>query len=131
MHEVRQENYMVEPDKINDKLDILASTGQRLDSDAEENIQKLQVLAVGERSGRLLAEIGYPDGTVVLFYRSMSGTSGKTQGAWYPIAGFLSERFGRLPEGWFLKNDGVFTRYGSNVFLATAEYLGQNEGEIF
>lgn len=131
MHTINQDNYLVHPNDIGSKLRMLEITGQRLDANADENIHGMQVLAIGERAGRLLAEIGYPDGTVILFYRSKSGTSGKIQGTWYPIGGFMDREAWPYPNGWFIKDKGVHNRYGSNVFLATAQYLSRKEEEIF
>lgn len=131
MNTVKQDNYMVNFNDIHSKLSQIKQVGKRLDGDSSNNISKLQVLAIGERSGRALAEIGYPDGTVVLFYLSLSGTSGKDQGMWYPISGFLNKTdkdLTRMPHGWFIKDHGVLDRYGSKTFQGTADYLSANMG---
>ena len=83
-------NYEFSPTKIWEKINKLKSIGSSLDSNSSDNITNLQVLSTGERAGRLLAEVGYPDGTVVLFYKSMKGTSGKEKGGWFPIPGFIN-----------------------------------------
>ena len=122
-HTTKDSNYDFPPIEIYQKLEDLKSTGARLDSNFSENIAGLQVLSTGERSGRALAEIGYPDGTVVLFYSSMKGTGSKTQGDWYPIAGFASESAPvlRIPKGWFIKTHGVDNRYGIKTFQGCAD----------
>jgi len=131
-HTTNDKNYDFPPIEIYKKLDELKSTGAKLDSNFSENIAGLQVLSTGERSGRALAEIGYPDGTVVLFYSSMKGTGSKTQGDWYPIAGFASESAPalRVPKGWFIKTHGVDNRYGIKTFQGTADYLKANEDNL-
>jgi hypothetical protein len=114
-------NYMFDHSSVPSLLDQLVSIGNNLDRNVSNNLSKLQVLSTGERSGRALAEIGYPDGTVVLFYKSMSGTSGKSQGKWYPIPGFSKFR------GWFIKDTRIKQMYGSRVFQGTSDYLSANE----
>lgn len=125
----QKSNYESHPTKIWEKLDELKSIGQKLDSNSSENIANLQVLSTGENAGRALAEIGYPDGTVVLFYKSSKGTSGKNAGEWYPIPGFINKAAPGLglPNGWLIKTSGVKQRYGSKTFQGTADYLSANE----
>jgi len=129
-HTTNDKNYDFPPIKIYDKLAELKSTGAKLDNNYSDNIAGLQVLSTGERSGRALAEVGYPDGTVVLFYSSMKGTGSKTQGDWYPIPGFAAEASMRVPKGWFIKEHGIDNRYGIKTFQGTADYLAANEGGI-
>jgi hypothetical protein len=131
MYTTADKNYETTPEKIYDKLGEIKRKGRKLDNNYQENMNEMQVLSVGERSGRLLAEVGYPDGTVVLYYKSSKGTSGKRQGAWYPIAGFISDKFARFKKGWFIKDEGVHNRYGSSVFNETCEYLLENEDNLF
>lgn len=125
-------NYDFPPIQIWRKMDELKSIGSKLDSNYSDNIANLQVLSTGERSGRLLAEIGYPDGTVVLFYKSSQGTSGKEKGGWFPIPGFINAPAPalRLKSGWFIKIDGVDDRYGVKTFQGTADYLKANENKL-
>lgn len=131
-HRTVDSNYEFPPIKIWEKIDELKSIGSRLDNDYSNNIANLQVLSTGERSGRLLAEVGYPDGTVVLFYKSSQGTSGKEKGGWFPIPGFTNASAPalRVPNGWFIKMGGVDDRYGIKTFQGTADYLKANEGSI-
>ena len=131
-HTTKDSNYDFPPIKVYEKIDKLKSIGSKLDGNFSENIAEFQVLSTGERSGRVLAEVGYPDGTVVLFYRSMKGTGSKTQGEWYPIPGFASESAPvvRIPKGWFIKASGVDDRYGIKTFQGTADYLKANEGNL-
>jgi len=91
--------------------------GAELDSEESFNMVGLKVVSVGERSGRKLAEVHYPSGYTQLFYSSMSGTSGKIKGAWYPIPGFL------MPSGWFIKDEEILEWYDSVVFKRTSDYL--------
>ena len=131
-HRTVDSNYEFPPIKIWEKIDELKSIGSRLDNNYSDNIANLQVLSTGERSGRLLAEVGYPDGTVVLFYKSSKGTSGKEKGGWFPIPGFTnaSAPVLRVPNGWFIKTEGVDDRYGVKTFQGTADYLKANEDSI-
>lgn len=131
-HVTVDSNYEFPPIKIWEKMDELKSIGNKLDRNYSDNIANLQVLSTGERSGRLLAEIGYPDGTVVLFYKSSQGTSGKEKGGWFPIPGFTnaSAPVLRVKSGWFIKTEGVDDRYGVKTFQGTADYLKANEGSI-
>jgi len=131
-HTTRDSNYEFGPFEIWPKIGELKSIGKKLDSNYSYNIANLQVLSTGERSGRALAEIGYPDGTVVLFYKSSKGTSGKEKGGWFPIPGFLdSDALGiGLKKGWFFKTDGVDDRYGFKTFQGTADYLKANESRL-
>lgn len=119
-------NYDFPNGEVWQKLEGLKSAGAKLDSNYLDNIAGLQVLSTGERSGRILAEIGYPDGTVVLFYSSMKGTGSKTQGEWYPIPGFAAESFMQMIKGWFIKDRGIDNRYGVKTFQGTADYLSAN-----
>jgi len=125
-------NYEFPPIKIWEKIDELKSIGNRLDNNYSDNIANLQVLSTGERAGRLLAEVGYPDGTVVLFYKSSQGTSGKEKGGWFPIPGFTNASAPalRVPSGWFIKVDGVDDRYGVKTFQGTADYLKASESAL-
>lgn len=123
-------NYDFSNGEIWQRLEGLKSTGASLDNNFSENIAGLQVLSTGERSGRKLAEVGYPNGAVVLFYSSMKGTGSKIQGEWYPIAGFAAEDSMRIPKGWFIKKRGVDNRYGSKTFQGTADYLKANEDNL-
>jgi GNAT superfamily N-acetyltransferase len=125
-------NYEFSPTKIWEKINKLKSIGSSLDSNSSDNITNLQVLSTGERAGRLLAEVGYPDGTVVLFYKSMKGTSGKEKGGWFPIPGFINSPANELglQSGWFVKTKGVDNRYGSKTFQGTADYLQATESSL-
>lgn len=129
-HTTNDSNYEIEPNDISDKLVQLRNAGKSLDSNEEKNMEGIQVLSTGERSGRALAEVGYPDGTVVLFYKSSKGTSGKQQGAWYPIPGFLSRQLGRYPEGWFIKTSDIMQAYGSRVLMLTSHWLTMQENNL-
>lgn len=126
----KDSNYDFPNGEVWQRLESLKSAGAKLDSNYSDNIAGLQVLSTGERSGRALAEIGYPDGTVVLFYSSMKGTGSKTQGEWYPIAGFAAEASMRIPKGWFIKERGIDNRYGVKTFQGTADYLSANEDNL-
>jgi hypothetical protein len=125
------------PYEVSKKLNDIEYVGKKLDSNFLENIENLQVLSVSERDGKLICEIGYPDGTVVLFYKSEKGTGGKGKGQWFPIPGFTKNAFENrgqtFPEGWFVKGtlEDVAKRYGSKVFNYTADYLLANENDIF
>lgn len=135
-HTTNSSNYEFEPLEIWVKLEELESIGKKLDSNYSKNISELKVLSTGERFGRLIAEVGYPDGTVVLFYKSSKGTSGKEMGGWFPIPGFLKSPANGLglKQGWFIKTSGVENRYGIKTFQGTADYLKANEdnlGEIY
>lgn len=116
--------------EIYKSLDKIKSIGSSLDSNFSENISNLRVISIGENVGRLIVEVEYPDGTVVLFYKSMSGTSGKKQGIWYPLAGFLSEKKGRYPKDWFIKDNEIKQMYGSKTFAGTSDYLSANEDKL-
>lgn len=131
-HRTVDSNYEFPPIKIWEKIEELKSIGSKLDNNYSDNIANLQILSTGERSGRLLAEIGYPDGTVILFYKSSKGTSGKEKGGWFPIPGFTNASAPVLgvPNGWFIKTEGVDDRYGIKTFQGTADYLKANEGNI-
>lgn len=131
-HKTVDKNYEFDPSQIWPKINELKSLGEKLDSNYSDNIANLQVLSTGERAGRKLAEIGYPTGDVVLFYRSAYGTSGKEQGGWFPIPGFINAaeyRFG-VPQGWFIKANGVDDIYGIKTFQGTADYLKANEDSL-
>ena len=131
-HTTRDSNYEFPPIKIWEKIDELKSIGNKLDNNYSDNIANLQVLSTGERAGRALAEVGYPDGTVVLFYKSSKGTSGKEKGGWFPIPGFTNASAPVLgvPSGWFIKTEGVDDRYGIKTFQGTADYLKANENTL-
>ncbi len=131
-HTTVDSNYEFPPIKIWDKIDELKFIGNKLDNNYSDNIANLQVLSTGERSGRLLAEIGYPDGTIVLFYKSSKGTSGKEKGGWFPIPGFTNASAPVLgiPNGWFIKTGEVDDRYGVKTFQGTADYLKINENKL-
>jgi len=129
-HTTNDKNYEVNPKEIWEKIDELRKRGASLDSNVSNNIAQLQVLSTGGRSGRKLAEVGYPDGTVILFYSSMKGTGSKTQGTWYPIPGFASAQYGRVPAGWFLKDHDISKFYHSKVFQGTSDYLSANEDNL-
>lgn len=129
-HTTVDSNYEFSPIEIWEKIDELKSIGNRLDNNYSDNIANLQVLSTGERSGRLLTEIGYPDGTVVLFYKSLNGTSEKEKGGWFPIPGFTNADSSRFPIGWFIKVEGVDDRYGVKTFQGTADYLMANENHL-
>jgi hypothetical protein len=128
-HTTNDKNYEINPEEIWKKIDELRKKGKSLDSDVSGNLADLQVLSTGSRSGRDLAEIGYPDGTVVLFYKSMKGTGHKTQGDWYPIPGFAARQYGRVPAGWFIKDSDINKMYDSQVFQGTKDYLMANDGQ--
>jgi hypothetical protein len=125
------------PYEVSKKLNDIKNVGKKLDSNFLENIESLEVLSVNEKFGKLICEVGYPDGTVVLFYKSEKGTSGKEMGGWFPIPGFARNSFylgqKKYPEGWFVKGslEDISSRYGSKVFNYTADYLKANESEIF
>ena len=123
-HKTNDSNYEFDHHETTSELNKMISKGSSLDSDVSGNLSDLQVLSTGERSGRLLAEIRYPDGTVILFYKSMKGTSEKSQGAWYPIPGFSKYR------GWFIKDTRIKQMYDSQVFQGTADYLSANENAL-
>jgi hypothetical protein len=129
--------FYASPYVVSKMLNDIRNVGKHLDSNFLKNIEGLQVLSINERDGKLVCEIGYPDGTVVLFYKSGRGTSGKQKGSWFPIPGFTRNAFenrGQIfPEGWFVKGSlsEVSNRYGSRVFNYTADYLLANENEIF
>lgn len=127
-HSTNDKNYEFEPDSILSRIDDLRKKGKNLDSDVSGNLSGLQVLSTGHRAGRDLVEIGYPDGTVILFYKSMSGTSGKEQETWYPIPGFTNRPNYRVPQGWFMKDSDIKKMYGSQVFQGTRDYLMANDG---
>lgn len=128
-HTTKDSNYEFEPDSVWGRIQDLRDKGKSLDSDVSGNLSGLQVLSTGNRAGRDLAEIGYPDGTVVLFYKSKSGTSGKEQGTWYPIPGFTNRPTMRMPQGWFMKDSDIKKMYGSQVFQGTRDYLLANDGK--
>lgn len=119
MEITRDNQYEYEYEEKYSVINKLKSEGERLDRDIEKNSNGIKVISIGERSGRKLVEVCYQDGTWALFYSSMKGTSGKIQGAWYPIGGFL------MPDGWFIKDRGVLDWYNSVVFKNTSEYLTQ------
>ena len=138
-HSTALSNYEFEasPYEVSKRLNDIKNIGKSLDSNFLKNIEGLQVLSVNEREGKLVCEVGYPDGTVVLFYKSEKGTGGKQKGALFPIPGFTKNAFesrGKIfPEGWFVKGtlDDVSTKYGSKVFSYTTDYLLANEDNIF
>ena len=124
-------DYEVAAADYDNKLTQLKDKGALLDQNVDQNVSGLEVISTGEREGRLITEVKYPDGQTQLFYKSSEGTTGKVQGEWYPIAGFINERAGRFPKGWFIKDFGVNNRYDSQVFQGTADYLLTNEGVLF
>lgn len=131
-HTTKDSNYDFSPLKIWEKIDELKSIGSKLDSNYSDNIANLQVLSTGERSGRKLVEVGYPNGSVVLFYKSSKGTSGKEKGGWFPIPGFIDAPAPGLgiSKGWFMKTSGVDNRYNVKTFQGTADYLKANEDNL-
>jgi hypothetical protein len=131
-HTTKDNSYEFGPLQIWPKIDELKSLGKSLDSNYSDNIARLQILSTGERAGRAIAEVGYPDGTVVLFYKSSKGTDGKEKGGWFPIPGFLNAAAPGLGlgEGWFIKTSGVDNRYGFKTFQGTADYLKANENSL-
>ena len=129
MKKTKDKEYDVNPNNVLYKIDMLIKKGGDLDNSSLKNIKEIKVLSRGERSGRKLAEIEYPDGTIVLFYNSKKGSGSKTQGVWYPIAGFALGNYGRMPSGWFLKVSGVSDFYNSNIFKKTSEFLSKENVE--
>jgi len=105
--------------------------GQKLDEKSDENISGVKVISVNDREGRMVVEVEYPNGETQLFYKSMSGTSGKGQGEWYPLSGFTSDAGQGVPEGWFIKDKGVYDRYGSKTFQGTSDFLSATEENNF
>ncbi len=135
LNEERKTNdskYEFSPLEIWEKLDEIKSIGKKLDSSTSDNIENIKVISTGERLGRRLAEVEYPDGTIVLFYKSLKGTSGKEKGGWFPIPGFVnaSSRALGISSGWFIKQNGVSDRYGVKTFQDTADYLLENEDSL-
>lgn len=132
-------NYKIEGsyENIFNKLNELKSIGKKLDTNFLENINDIQILSTNEFLGRLICEVGYKSGDVVLFYKSQSGTSGKEKGAWFPIPGFTKNSFRMLnknfPENWFIKGslNDISNRYGSKVFNYTADFIKAQENDIF
>ena len=127
---LNKSNYYFSWKEIYKVLDKIKSTGVSLDLNYSENISNLRVISAGENFGRLLAEVEYPNGTVVLFYKSMAGTSGKNKGTWYPLAGFLFEQTGKYPKDWFIKDTKIEQMYGSKTFAGTSDYLSANEHSL-
>lgn len=125
--ELNARDYDFNPQEMNQKLDEVKGKGQILDENTSENISGLEIVSIGEESGRALAVVKYPNGEEVLFYKSSRGTDGKEQGGWYPIPGFFSERFGSYPQGYFAKDQGVLDMYGSETYKGTSDYLSANE----
>jgi hypothetical protein len=138
-HRTVSSNYefQASPYEVSKKINDIKNIGKYLDSNFLYNIENIQVLSTNEREGKLICEIGYPDGTVVLFYKSEKGTGGKAKGQWFPIPGFTKNAFEKngqiFPEGWFVKGtlSEVSNKYESRVFSYTADYLLANENDIF
>ena len=128
-------NYKTEGsyENVYKKLNELREVGKKLDRNFLQNINNIQILSVNENFGKLICEVGYPTGDVVLFYKSQSGTSGKEKGGWFPLPGFIKNSFNKYPEGWFIKGSlsDVSNRYGSRVFNYTSDYIKANENDIF
>jgi len=117
MEITRDRQYDCSYDRKERKRKEVKVVGSKLDEDIEGNSNGIKVISAGERKGRKLVEIEYPNGWIQLFYSSMSGTSGKEQGTWYPIPGFLN------PTGWFIKDSGIKQFYNSEVFSGTSKFL--------
>jgi hypothetical protein len=131
VNETNTAEYEAAPENIGDKLDEIKQKGSSLDNDVSGNVSGIEIVSTGEREGRLVTEVKYPDGTTQLFYKSSAGTSGKQKGGWFPIGGFLNEKTGQYPKGWFIKDSGVKNLYGSQTFQGTADFLTANENELF
>lgn len=131
LKETDTKKYEVSPDTMFDELDSVKEKGQTLDKDSDKNISEAKVISINDREGRMVAEVEYPDGTTQLFYKSMSGTSGKQQGEWYPLAGFTNKAGAGYPEGYFIKDKEVYDKYGSKTFQGTSDFLSATEENNF
>lgn len=123
------ETYVVPPNNIGIRLGELYEKGSHLDSNPFL-FEDIKTKYLGYWHERHLVEVTYPDNTIVLFYKSRYGTSGKEQGGWYPIGGFISESNGWLPKGWLIKNSDVYQAYGSRSLAQTTFYLTAHEVEL-
>jgi len=100
----------------------LESKGKALD-EKDTTVDKIE--RIGNMQGREVVEITTKAGKF-LFYRSAKGTSGKSIGTWYPLAG-IADKGGK---SWFIKTDDIKQFYGSKKFRAISKQLEQAEKSV-